>query len=96
MVEACLEKGKEPILGKLRYITLIEGDLQIGMRIALNSDEEELIEKDDRFSKANFGSRKNFAITTALLQKRLILDNSLISMKHNIYTMTDLQSCYDR
>jgi len=95
-VEACLEKGKGPILGKLRYITLIKGDLQIGMRIALNSDEEELIEKDDCFSKANFGSRKNFAITTALLQKRLILDNSLISMKHNIYTMTDLQSCYDR
>jgi len=67
LVEACLEKGKGPILSKLRYITLIKGDLQIGMRIALNSDEEELIEKDDRFSKANFGSRKNFAITTVLL-----------------------------
>ena len=32
------------------------------MQIQLNIDSEELIENDDRFSKANFGSRKNYAI----------------------------------
>ena len=66
------------------------------MRIALNSKGQELIENDQRFLKANFGSRKNYSINTALLQKRLIMDNSLISSKHTIHTMTDLQSCYDR
>ena len=93
--ETILEKGKGPVIGKLRNITLIEGDYQIGMRISLNADAEELIENDDRFSKSNFGSRKNYAIMTAILQKRLIFDNSLVNMKHNIYILTDLKSCYD-
>ena len=33
IVEITLEKGKGPVLGKLRNITLIEGDLQMNMRI---------------------------------------------------------------
>ena len=45
LVEITLEKGKGPILGKLRNITLIEGDLQINIRICLNAKSEELIEK---------------------------------------------------
>ena len=55
------------MLGKLRIITLIEGDLQINMRIHLNADREEVIENDNRFSKANYGSRKNYSIETAIL-----------------------------
>ena len=70
--------------------------MQIRMRISLGNNGQELIENNERFLKANFGSRKNFAITTALLQKRLVMDNSLISSRHTIYMMTDLQSCYDR
>ena len=66
------------------------------MRISLHSGKQELIEDDHRFSKANYGSRKNFAITSAILQKRLIMDNSLISMKPTVYALTDLKSCYDR
>ena len=46
IVDMMLEKGKGPTLGKLRTITLIEGDLQILMRIFLNAKDEELIEKD--------------------------------------------------
>jgi len=95
-VDTSLEKGKGPVLGKLRFITLIEGDLQLNMRIHLASNKEELIEKDNRFSKANYGSRKNYSIETAILQKRLIFDNSLIEMKPSIYNFTDLKSCYDR
>ena len=67
LVDTTLEKGKGPIVGKLRNITLIEGDLQIGIRISLNSRKEKLIENDSKFSKANYGSRKNFAITSAIL-----------------------------
>ena len=66
------------------------------MRIALSAPGQELIENDDRFSKVNFGSRKNYAISTALLQKRLVIDNSIMSSKCTIHAMTDLQSCYDR
>ena len=94
--ETILEKGKGPTIGKSRNVTLIEGDLQIGIRISLNSDAEELIENDDRFSESNFGSRKNYVITSAILQKRLIFGSSLVNMKHNICTLTNLQSCYDR
>ena len=90
-----IEKGKGPVLGKLRNITLIEGDLQMMIRYHLYSENEEIIEADARFSKVNYGSRKNFSIETVLLEKRLILDNILIVTKPTIYTLTDLKSCYD-
>ena len=91
-----VKKGKGPVLGKLRFIALIEGDSQINMRMHLASNKEELIENNSRFSKANCGSRKNYSIETAILQKRLIFDNSLIEIKSSIYNFTDLKSCYDR
>ena len=91
-----LEKGKGPTLGKHRTITLIEGDLQILMRIFLKAKEEELIEKDPRFAKTNYGSRKNFSIETAILEKCLIMDRSTLLSKITVCNLTDLQSCYDR
>ena len=57
---------------------------------------EELIEKDLRFSKANYGSRLNYSIETALLEKRIIFDNSMLTMENTIYTFTDLKVCYNR
>jgi len=69
IVDATLEKGKGPVLGKLRTITLIEGDLQILMRIFLFSYEQELIEEDNRFAKANYRLQKNYSIETAILEK---------------------------
>jgi len=96
IVDVMLEKGKGPRLGKLRTITLIEGDLQILMRIFLDAKNKELIENNERFSTANYGSRKNYSIETAILEKRLILDHSILSMAPTIYNFTDLKSCYDR
>ena len=61
----------------------------------LNSDGRELIEGDDHFSASNYGSRKHYSIETAILEKRLVIDNSLIELKPTIYNITDLQSCYD-
>jgi len=69
-----LGKGKGMIIGKLRTITLIEADLQNIMRIYLEDLDEEIIESDDRFSKSNYGSRKNYSIETAILEKRLTFD----------------------
>jgi len=96
ILDVMIGKGKGMLLGKLRIITLIEADLQYVMRIYLGDDEEEIIENDCRFSKANYGSRRNYSIETALLEKRLIFDNSMLSGKETIYTITDLQACYDR
>ena len=67
LVETTLEEGKGLVLGRLRSITLIEGDLQINMRIYLRIDKEELIKNDSSFSLANYGSHKNYSIETALL-----------------------------
>jgi len=91
-----LEKGKGPKLGKLRTITLIEGDLQILMRIFMDGKNNELIETDSRFSKANYGSRKNYSIDSALLEKRLIFDHSALAATETICNFTDLKACYDR
>ena len=38
LLETSLEKGKGLMVGKLRSVTLIEGDLKIGMRISLGND----------------------------------------------------------
>ena len=96
ILDVMIGKGKGMVLGKLRIITLIEADLQYIMRIFLGEEAEEMIENDSRFSTANYGSRKNYSIESALLEKRLIFDNSMLSGKSTIYTITDLQSCYDR
>ena len=91
-----LGKGKGMILGKLRIITLIKEDLQYIMRIYLSDKKEEIIESHNRFSKASYGLRKKFSIETAILEKRLVFDSSMLSNKPTIYHLTDLQSCYNR
>ena len=72
ILEICIEKGKGSRIRKLRNLQLIEGNLQIIMRIFLNSDKEEIIKRDLRISKVNYSSRKNYSIETAILEKRLV------------------------
>ena len=96
ILDVMIGKGKGMVLGKLRIITLIEADLQYLMRIFLGDEIEEMIETDSRFSSANYSSRKNYSIESALLEKRLIFDNSMLSGKKTMCTITDMQSCYDR
>ena len=91
-----LGKGKGWVIGKLRIVTLIEADLQCAIRLFLGGEDKELIEDDHRFSKANYGSRKNYSIDSAILEKRLVIDNSILSGKLTIYHLTDLKACYDR
>ena len=96
ILDVMLGKGKGMIIGKLRTITLIEADLQLIMRIYFDDQDEEIIESDERFSTSNYGSRKNYSIESAILEKRLSFDNSMINGTNTIYHLTDLQSCYDR
>ena len=91
-----IEKGKGPIVGKLRTIQLIEVDLQLLMRILVNNRNKFKIEIYHRIVKSNYGSRLDYSIDDTILDKRLVFDNSIIIGKYNTYNMTDLQLCYDR
>ena len=51
-----IEKGKGPIISKLKTIQLIEADLQLLMHIFIDLKSEKYIEKDERLFKANYGS----------------------------------------
>ena len=55
------------------------------MWIFLSADETETIENSDRFSKANYGSRRDYSIETATLEKRLVFNHIMITMKKTIY-----------
>ena len=66
------------------------------MRIFSSAEDTETIENDDRFSKANYGSRRNYSIETAILEKRLVFDHSMMNKKKTIKNLTDLKSCCNR
>ena len=91
-----LDKGKGLIIGKLRMIQLIEANLQLLMRIFLESRIEGFIEKNNRISKFNFGSRKFFSIEEAILEKRMIYKNSKWTGKQILHVIMDLAAYYDR
>ena len=65
------------------------------MRIALNRNKHQ-IKKDPRISKSNFGSRPEYSIEIAILQKRIIYDNSKLTNQITVHNMTDLEAYYDR
>ena len=96
ILDIILEKGKGPILGKLRTIQLYEADLQLLMRIFIGGRNDENVENDSRISKFNYGSRKSYSIDEALLEKRLMYDTSIRDGQPMIHNISDLKACYDR
>ena len=96
ILDIILEKGKGPLLGKLRIIELIEGDMQIITRMYVGLRNDKNIENDSRLSKFNFGSRKWYSIESAILEKRLMYDTSRYSGEPTVHLFSDLDSCYDR
>ena len=90
-----IEKGKDPIVGKLRRIQLIKADLQLVMRIVLNQNKY-YIKKDPRVLKSSFGSRLLYSIEIVILQKRIIYNNSKLINQVIVHNITDLEICYDR
>ena len=65
------------------------------MRIFLDSDKEEIIERDIRVLKVNYSSCKSYFIETVILKKKLVFDYSMINMDKTIYVFTDLKASYD-
>ena len=96
LLAVILEKGKGPIIGKLRTIQLVEADLQILIRIFIGERNNENIEIDSRLSKFNYGSRRYYSIETAILEKRLMYDLAARDGKEIMHTISDLKVCYDR
>ena len=70
--------------------------MQLLMIIFIGSRIEKKIETDDRLSQHGYGSRKGFSIESALLEKRLLLDNAKRAGHKMMYLMSDLEACYDR
>ena len=68
-LDITIEKGKGPVLGKLRTIQLIEADLQLVMRILVNNRNKYRIERDSRIAKSNYGSSPRYSIDDAILEK---------------------------
>ena len=56
IVEVILEKGKGPLINKLRIIQLIKANFQLIIRIFLNHRNYQNIEKDNRLLKFNYNS----------------------------------------
>ena len=54
------------------------------------------IKVDNRVSKCNYGSQKNYLIESVILEKRLMHNNSRLLCKEIVYNLTDLQVCYNR
>ena len=66
------------------------------MHIEIRNRNSNNIETDRRISKYNFGSRRNYSIETALLEKRMIYDASKYNEKIIIHNLMDLEAYYDR
>ena len=87
-----MEKGKGPIIGKLRTIQLIEADLQLLMRIFIGLRNDQEIEKDARLSKYNYGSRSGYSIDITLLEKWLMYDVSVRNGQPTMHNLSDLKA----
>jgi len=57
---------------------------------------KEVIESNQRISKCNYGSRTNYSIENAILEKQLVHNCSMLSGNITIHNMTDLKLYYDR
>lgn len=96
IVDVMLEKGKDNVLGKLHTIQIVEGDLQLLMRVLITLRNSERAERSDRLSCFNFGNRRNYDIQTAILEKQVIKDTANTLHLPIIHYLDDRQACYDR
>ena len=66
------------------------------MRIYIGERNSDKIEEDDRLSKFNYGSKANYLIETAILEKRLMYDVAIRDGKPILHNISDLKAYYDR
>ena len=76
----------------LKTTQLMEANLQLTMMMVNKVN----VETDEIVSKSNYFSIPECSIEYAILKKRLIFDNNLVTENHDIHTMECLKACYDR
>ena len=96
VVDIVLEKGKGPRLDKLRVIQLIEGDLQLLLRMLVTNRSAIVAEDSERLSKYNYGNRKGYDIHSAIVEKSFINDLTSFTNYATIHYIDDRKVCYDR
>ena len=84
------------MLGKLRTIQLVKADLQLIKSFFVNIRNKGNRESDEIVSKSNYGPRPGYSIEYAILEKRLVFDNRIVTESHNICAIADLKACYDK
>ena len=62
------------------------------MRICIGGRNDKNIENDERLSKLNYGSRSNYLMQTAILEKRLIFDLAVRERQIMMHNMSDLKA----
>ena len=96
VLDVMIEKGKGNKINKLRVIQTLEEDSQLMMRIFLRKLIEGRYESDKRLYKHEYWSRKGYSIESASLEKRFIFDLAKSTEEVFSYTISNLESCYDR
>ena len=74
LLDVTLEKGKGPIIVKLRTSRIIEEDFQLLMKMFIGRRTEGTIENDNRTCKFNYVSRTRYSIENTILEKCLMSD----------------------
>ena len=69
ILDVMLEKGKGPILRKLRTRQLIEVDLQMIMRVFINGRTRNNTISNKQIPKANCRSHRGYSIDNLILEK---------------------------
>ena len=82
-----LDKEKWLVLGKLRIIEIIKGDLQLIIRLCAGLRNNRNIKKDSRLSHSNFWSQQNYSIESTLLEKDwyMILGNTIVRLEYTYF-----------
>jgi len=65
------------------------------MRIYIGSRNNDKIESDERLFQFNYGTRSNYSIETAILEKRLMYDVAVRDGKPIIHNISDLKAYYN-
>lgn len=89
-----LEKGKGPRIDKLRIIQLIQSDLQTVMKMLIQPTATKL-EREGKINLCQFARAKSTTISV-LVEKRLLMENSILTRKYSIWIVSDMTACYDR
>ena len=71
ILDVIIEKGKGPILGKLRIMQLIDADIQILIRICIGKQNDNSIENNGKFSKYNCSLRKRILHRNCIIIKEI-------------------------